>query len=99
MNKVLSSLSIAMIASAVFAPVVQAHADADVENHGFVSQGYIKTTKENQYPVGISGEGSYNFYDFGNNFARRAAPRLRVGLLLFALDRGIFGNDKISVDC
>ena len=98
MNKVLSSLSIAMIASAVFAPVVPAHADADVEIHGFVSQGYIKTTKENQYPVGNSGEGSYNFNDFGINFARRVAPRLRVGLQLFAQDRGNFGNDKITVD-
>src|SRR3569833_812256 len=87
-----------MIASAVFAPVVPAHADADVEIHGFVSQGYIKPTKENQYPVGNSGEGSYNFNDFGINFARRVAPRLRVGLQLFAQDRGNFGIDKITVD-
>src|SRR3569833_1661158 len=87
-----------MIASAVFAPDVPAHADADVEIFGFVSQGYIKTTKENQYPVGISGEGSYIFIDFGINFARRVAPRLRVGLLLFAQDRGNFGNDNITVD-
>src|SRR3569833_3350287 len=94
MNKVLSSLSIAMIASAVFAPVVPAHADADVEIHGFVSQGYIKTTKENQYPVGNSGEGSYNFNDFGINFARRVAPRLRVGLQHFAQDQRNNSNDK-----
>src|SRR3569833_2178295 len=98
MNKVLSSLSIAMLASAVFAPVVPAHAAADEQIHGFVSQGYIKTTKENHYPVGNSGEGSYNFNDFGINFARRVAPRLRGGLQLFAQDRGYFGNDKITVD-
>src|SRR3569832_462010 len=84
MNKALSSLSIAMIASAIFAPVVPAHAESDVEIHGFVSQGYIKTTKENQYPVGNSGEGSYNFNDFGINFTRRLAPDLRVGLQHFA---------------
>src|SRR3569833_1631961 len=98
MNKVLSSLSIALFACVVFAFVVSAHADADVEIHGFVSQGYFITTKENQYPVGNSGEGAYNFNDFGINFARRVAPRLRVGLQLFAQDRGNFGNDKITVD-
>src|SRR3569832_1060973 len=98
MNKALSSLSIAMIASAIFAPVVPAHAESDVEIHGFVSQGYIKTTKENQYPVGNSGEGSYNFNDFGINFTRRLAPDLRVGLQLFAQDRGNFGNDNFTVD-
>src|SRR3569832_2482640 len=94
MNKALSSLSIAMIASAIFAPVVPAHAESDVEIHGFVSQGYIKTTKENQYPVGNSGEGSYNFNDFGINFTRRLAPDLRVGLQLFTQDRGNFNNNN-----
>lgn len=73
-------------------------AENDIEIHGFVSQGFIKTTEENEYPVGNSGEGSFNFNDFGINFSKRLSPELRVGLQLFAQDRGNFGNDTITVD-
>src|SRR3569623_3061653 len=93
------SFSVAAIAGAVCIALNPAHAaDTDVEIHGFVSQGYIKTTEENEYPVGNSGQGSFNFNDFGINFTKRLAPDLRVGLQLFAQDRGNFGNDTITLD-
>src|SRR3569832_2386654 len=98
MNKALSSLSIAMIASAIFAPVVPAHAESDVEIHGFVSPGYIKTTKENQYPVGNSVELSYNFNDNNKKNTQQHTPKHQNKLQRFAHDRGNFGNDNITVD-
>lgn len=96
MNKMLSSASAAVILGLSFS--APGFAAGDVEIHGFASQGYVKTTKENEYPVGNSGEGSYNFNDFGINFSKRLSPQLRVGLQLFAQDRGNFGNDTITVD-
>src|ERR1035437_3337463 len=71
---------------------------AGIEIHGFLSQGYIKTTKENNFPVTNSGQGSFNFNDFGINFSKELTPDLHVGLQLFAFDRGTYGRDAITVD-
>jgi len=69
-----------------------------VDIHGFVSQGFIKTTKQNNFPVSNSGQGSFNFNDFGINFSKEVTPDLHVGVQLFAFDRGNYGRDKIIVD-
>jgi hypothetical protein len=69
-----------------------------VDVHGFVSQGFIKTPKENNFPVSNSGSGSFNFNDFGINFSKELSPDLHVGLQLSAFDRGNYGRDKITID-
>jgi hypothetical protein len=69
-----------------------------IEIHGFLSQGYIKTTKENNFPVSNSGKGSFNFNDIGINFSKEVTPDLHVGMQLFAFDRGNYGRDKITID-
>lgn len=71
---------------------------SDVEIHGFASQGYIKSTSENNFPVSNSGRGSFNFNDFAVNFSKEVTPGLRVGLQLLAMDRGSYGKDKITLD-
>ena len=77
---------------------VFAYEAGGVEIHGFVSQGYIKTTSTNNFPVSNSGQGSFNFNDFGINFAKELTPDLHVGIQFFAFDRGNYGMDKIIVD-
>jgi hypothetical protein len=69
-----------------------------VEIHGFASQGFIQTTRENNFPVSNSGKGSFNFNDFAINFSKELSPGLRVGLQLLAMDRGSYGRDKVTVD-
>jgi hypothetical protein len=69
-----------------------------VQIHGFLSQGYVKTTKENNFPVTDSGKGSFNFNDFGINFAKGLTDDLHMGMQLFAFDRGSYGKDKITLD-
>lgn len=69
-----------------------------VEIHGFLSQGYLKTTKENGFPVIDSGDGTFKFNDFGINFSKQITPALRVGLQLFAFDRGTYGRDEVTLD-
>lgn len=71
---------------------------ADIEIHGFLSQGYIKTTRQNDFPVSNSGKGSFNFNDFAINFSKEIVPGLRAGLQLLAMDRGSYGNDKVTLD-
>ena len=70
----------------------------DIDIHGFASQGYIKTTKENNFPVGDSGRGSFHFNDFAINFSKELIPGLRAGLQVLAMDRGNYGKDKITLD-
>jgi hypothetical protein len=69
-----------------------------VDVHGFISQGFVKTTKENNFPVTNSGKGSFNFNDFGINFAKELTDDLHMGMQLFAFDRGSYGRDQITLD-
>lgn len=71
---------------------------AGVEIHGFASQGFIQTSKDNNFPVSNSGRGSFNFNDFAVNFSKEVSPGLRVGLQLLAMDRGSYGKDKVTLD-
>lgn len=71
---------------------------AGVEVHGFASQGYIKTSPENNFPVSNSGRGSFQFNDFAVNFAKEVAPGLRAGLQLLAMDRGSYGRNQVTLD-
>src|SRR3569833_779458 len=95
MNKLLSSLSVAVIAGAVCFSLCFA---VVVVFHGFASQGYIKSSNGNQYPVSDSADGSFNFNDFGINFSKQLSPELRVGMQLFAQSRGNLGKDVVTVD-
>src|SRR3569623_641000 len=97
MKKLLSSISAALIAGAAL--TTPGYEADDVEIHGFASQGYIKSSNGNQYPVSDSADGSFNFNDFGINFAKKLAPYLRVCFELFAQNRGYLGKDVVSVDC
>lgn len=80
------------------AAAAQAMDASGLEIHGFASQGYIKTTKQNNFPVSNSGDGSFNFNDFAVNFSKEVLPGLRVGLQLLAMDRGSYGKDKVTLD-
>jgi hypothetical protein len=67
-----------------------------VEIHGFVSQGFIKTT-ENQY-LADSERGSFEFTEVGINFTKSISDELRVGVQLFARDIGPLGNYQPQFD-
>lgn len=67
-----------------------------VEVHGFVSQGFIKTT-ENNY-LAESERGSFEFTEVGVNFTRSFGDRFRVGLQIFAHDLGPLGNYSPQLD-
>jgi len=64
--------------------------------HGFVSQGFIKSTG-NDYLV-TSKRGSFDFSDAGINVTTQVSDRLRLGLQLFAFNLGALGNYRVTAD-
>jgi hypothetical protein len=67
-----------------------------LEIHGFVSQGFIKSTEHN-YLV-PSERGSFEFTEVGINFTKQLTDDLRVGMQLFAHDLGTLGNYQPQFD-
>jgi hypothetical protein len=68
-----------------------------IEIHGFVSQGFIKSTSNN-YLAEDSKKGSFEFSEVGINFSKQLTDRMRVGLQLFTHDLGPLGNYRTRFD-
>jgi hypothetical protein len=67
-----------------------------VQVHGFVSQGFIKSTG-NDY-LASSKRGSFEFSEIGINFTSQLTDKLRFGVQLFAHDLGPIGNYSAKAD-
>jgi hypothetical protein len=70
---------------------------ADIDIHGFISQGYMQTDNNN-YLAGNTEKGSFEFNEFGINFGKELTEKLRLGLQLFARDLGDIGNGEVTLD-
>lgn len=68
----------------------------DIEIHGFVSQGFLKSS-DNDY-LGDSSRGSYEFNEIGLNFAVPITDDLRFGIQFFSRDLGNYGNNELTID-
>jgi len=67
-----------------------------VNIHGFISQGYIKSTGNNW--VQDSMDGTFQFNEMGINFSHQPMDKLLIGIQFFARDYGSVGNDDITLD-
>ena len=77
----------------------EAHGQEDalpVQVHGFVSQGFIKTT-DNNYLAG-SERGSLEFTEAGLNVTKQLTEDLKLGVQLFTRDLGPIGNYDARFD-
>ena len=70
---------------------------ASVEVHGFASQGFILTLR-NDYLAEKTTHGSFEFSEIGINFTKSLTDSLRFGVQLFAQDLGPTGNYNAKVD-
>ena len=70
--------------------------DGDLEFHGFVSQGYLKSSEHDF--LAKSREGSFEFSEYALNASLSVSPKLRLGIQFFAQDLGNQGNNKVDVD-
>ncbi len=67
-----------------------------VDIHGFISQGYLKSDK-NQFYANTK-DGTFQFNEVGVNFSTELTDSLRVGLQLLSRDLGDVGNNAIEID-
>ena len=70
---------------------------ADVDVHGFVSQGFLYSDEYN-YLAHNSIDGTFEFNEVGINFSKKQSDRLRVGIQLFSRDLGDISNNKVTMD-
>ena len=78
-------------------PVIGQKFADDIQIHGFVSQGFWKTTKNN-YLVDNSKEGSFEFNDMALTLLSSPSDRLIIGLQLNGRDLGTEFNNNITLD-
>ena len=78
-------------------PVIGQKLADDLQIHGFVSQGFWKTTKNN-YLVDNSKEGSFEFNDMALTLLSSPSDRLIIGLQLNGRDLGTEFNNNITLD-
>lgn len=67
-----------------------------IDIHGFISQGYLHTNRNNIIPG--SENGTYDFNEIGINFASQLTEKLRVGIQFISRDYGVADNNKIKID-
>lgn len=70
--------------------------DDSLKIGGFISQGYLKTNKNNY--LADTEKGSFQFNEMGLNFSILPTSNLRVGCQFFARDLGDIGNDEIVIN-
>lgn len=78
---------------------ISTHADfklKDIQYGGFVSQGYVINSGDNDY-IGESSEGTFDLREYAVN-ASYAKGNWRIGAQLFAQKFGDYGNDDITLD-
>ena len=69
---------------------------AELQIHGFISQGFLLTSA-NDY-LAHSSEGSFEFTEIGLNFTLPATDRLTIGLQIFSHDLGPIGDYRATLD-
>jgi len=64
--------------------------------HGFISQGFMISDRNNYYAD--TEDGTFEFNETGINFSNQLNDRLRIGMQFFSRDLGDIGNNEINVD-
>ena len=68
----------------------------EIDIHGFISQGYLKSDLNDYYAK--TKDGSFQFNEFGANIAIDITERLRAAMQLLSRDLGTSGNNEVNVD-
>src|ERR1051325_10622660 len=70
-------------------------AGPSVQVHGFVSQGWMKSTGVNYLGATKRAQGTFELTEVGINFTTQPTERLRIGMQLFTRDLGPVGNYNV----
>jgi hypothetical protein len=86
--------------AAFLGPVVWASEDPfaglNLETHGYVSFGWLKSWENNWH--GETLDGTSEFYEAAANVIARPFDRVRLGAQLFVRDLGVYGNGAVELD-
>ncbi|ETR68799.1 MAG: hypothetical protein OMM_04346 [Candidatus Magnetoglobus multicellularis str. Araruama] len=77
-------------------PETRAWQIENIHIHGFVSQGFMISDRNNY--LAESSEGSFEFNEAAINFSRHFDPNFHMGCQIFSRDIGDVGNNKIELD-
>ncbi len=67
-----------------------------VDIHGFISQGFISTSRYNYLVNSDSGSFAYN--ELGINFSKNLTKKLRIGVQFLSRDLGPLYNNEVMID-
>ena len=92
------------LVTAIIAPLVliqpltgaMAFETSEIAIHGFVSQGFLRSSSNNY--MGNSEKGNFDFNEVGINFSTHLRDDLRVGLQVLSRDMGKQGNNDVGLD-
>lgn len=94
------TMSISVLAAA-FGVALAADSPAlgalNIEAHGFVSFGYLRTW-ENNWLAADTTEGTDEFYEAALNVIARPWDQVRLGAQLFVRDLGVYDNGAVQLD-
>lgn len=68
----------------------------DIEIHGFVSQGFLKSGENNIFAD--TEDGTFQFNEFGMHVMAELIEQLHAGLQIFSRDLGDIGNNDLTLD-
>ena len=68
----------------------------DIEIHGFVSQGFLKSGENNIFAD--TEDGTFQFNEFGMHVMAELIEQLHAGLQIFSRDLGDIGNNELTLD-
>jgi hypothetical protein len=94
-----TSVRTLLLLGAVAGAALSARAEeiAGLTMHGFISQGYIRTS-DNQLYFGHTTDGNFEFNEAALSFSTQPLEKLRIGAQLYAQDLGSLGNHRVIVD-
>ncbi len=85
-----------LLGSSLLTAAEDPFADLNLETHGFVSFGYLKSWGNNW--LGETLDGTDQFWEAAANVIARPMDHLRLGAQLFVRDLGTSGNGQVEVD-
>ncbi len=85
-----------MLSLALTQPLVQAHSDPELEVHGALAMGYIKSSGNNY--LSSSTQGTNNVYEVAINARTSLTPELLVAGQLMARDYGTSDDGRMRLD-
>jgi len=68
----------------------------NIHIHGFISQGYMVSDRNNY--LANTHKGTFEFNDAAINFSRLLYPNLHIGCQVYTRDIGDVGNNKLEID-